>query len=118
MADAYAKLTGFGVALVTSGPGSTNVVTPMSASYYDSTPVLYITGQVASFRLSYDGVRQTGFQETPILEVCRSFIKDGVLIKDRQKALPELRRLIELAKSGRKGPVVFDICDDVQRASV
>lgn len=115
-ADAYARLKGFGCALATSGPGATNLVTGISASYYDSIPVLYITGQQSRSRMRGDsGCRQIGFQETPILEIVRSITKYAVTIMDKECLLAELQTAVTIAKQGRKGPVLVDIPDDVQR---
>ena len=70
-ADGYSRVTrNLGVAIGTSGPGATNMITGICCSYYDSVPVLYITGQVSTFRFKGDtGVRQYGFQETDIVSM-------------------------------------------------
>lgn len=119
MADAYARMNGLGCALVTSGPGATNLVTPISASYYDSIPVLYLTGQVTTFRMTGDsGVRQTGFQETPIVDMVRPITKYAVTVMTPQAVLPELTKALDIARSGRFGPVLVDIPDDIQRSEI
>ncbi|MGH7192030.1 MAG: thiamine pyrophosphate-binding protein, partial [Candidatus Saccharimonadales bacterium] len=76
-ADAYARVTGnLGAAIATSGPGATNLLTGVCCAYYDSVPVLFITGQVSTFRAKGDtGVRQIGFQETDTVEVFRPVTK-------------------------------------------
>jgi acetolactate synthase-1/2/3 large subunit len=81
-ADAYARVTGgLGCAVATSGPGATNLVTGICSSYYDSVPVLYLTGQVATFRSKGDtGVRQIGFQETDMVSICKTITKYAVLV--------------------------------------
>ncbi len=118
-ADAYARLTGLGCAYATSGPGATNLVTSIAASYYDSSPVLYITGNVATHRFGAPlGVRQYGFQETPIVEMVREITKDAWLCEDPDDIIDGLRKLLKIAQQGRKGPVLCDIPDDVQRANV
>ena len=118
-ADAYARLRGMGVACATSGPGATNLVTAIAAAYYDSVPVLFLTGQVATFRLSGDsGVRQTGFQETPIVDMVRSVTKYAVMVTEPKRVRYELDRAIVEARTGRHGPVLVDVCDDVQRVDV
>lgn len=80
MADAYSRVTGnLGVAISTSGPGATNMITGVCCAYYDSVPVLYLTGQVATFRLKGDrGIRQLGFQETDTVDMFRPITKYAV----------------------------------------
>jgi acetolactate synthase-1/2/3 large subunit len=118
-ADAYARVSGLGCALATSGPGATNLITGIAASFYDSTPVLYITGNVATFRFGAPlGVRQYGFQETPVVDIVRPITKYAVCITDPQDILYELEKAVWLAQASRKGPVLVDIPDDIQRAEV
>jgi acetolactate synthase I/II/III large subunit len=120
-ADGYArtKKNTVGVAIATSGPGATNLITGMCCSFYDSVPVLFLTGQVSTFRMvGQTGVRQIGFQETPIVEICKPITKYAVTISNPQKILFELQKAIHFAKSGRPGPVLIDIPDDLQRTMV
>ena len=119
-ADAYARVTGgLGCAIATSGPGATNLITGICSSYYDSVPVLYLTGQVATFRSKGDtGVRQIGFQETEITDICRTVTKYAVLVKDPYRILFELQKAVAIAKAGRPGPVLVDIPDDLQRMDI
>lgn len=119
-ADAYARVTGgLGCAVATSGPGATNLITGICSSYYDSVPVLYLTGQVATFRSKGDtGVRQIGFQETEITDICKTITKYAVLVKDPCRILYELQKAVDIAKSGRPGPVLVDIPDDLQRMEI
>lgn len=115
-ADAYARFLGMGCALSTSGPGATNLLTAIATSYYDSVPVLYITGQVATFRMTGNsGVRQVGFQETPIVDIVRKITKYAVTVMRKEDVIKELETCIRIAKEGRKGPTLFDIPDDLQR---
>lgn len=117
-ADAYARVTGFGCAIATSGPGATNLLTAVLASFYDSVPVLYITGQVATFRQTQDAaVRQTGFQETAIVEMVTSCTKYAAMVKRVEDVIPEIEKAIGFALEGRKGPVLVDIPDDIQRTT-
>jgi acetolactate synthase-1/2/3 large subunit len=118
MADAYARLKGMGCALVTSGPGAQNLVTPIATSFYDSVPSLYLSGQQTRARMSIEGVRQYGFQATPICDVVRSVCKHALTVMDETRVLYELQRAVAIARSGRPGPVVVDIPDDLQRAEV
>lgn len=119
-ADAYARVTGnLGVAISTSGPGATNMITGICCSYYDSVPTLYITGQVASFRLKRDmGIRQNGFQETDIVDMVKPITKYAVLVSDAANIRYELEKAVFIAKTGRPGPVLVDICDDIQRCDI
>ena len=118
-ADAYARITGLGCAMGTSGPGATNLITSIATSYYDSVPVLYITGNVATFRFGAPlGVRQYGFQETPIVEMVRGITKYAYQIKYTDKIREDLGLCLEIMQEGRKGPGLIDIPDDIQRADI
>lgn len=119
-ADGYARVSGgLGCAVATSGPGATNLITGICSSYYDSVPVLFLTGQVATFRAKGDsGVRQIGFQETDTVDICKSITKYAVTIRDPYRVRYELQKAVAIAKSGRPGPVLVDIPDDLQRMEI
>lgn len=119
-ADGYARITGnLGVAIGTSGPGATNMITGICSSYYDSVPVLYLTGQVATFRNKSDtGVRQLGFQETDIVPMCRPITKYAATVASTSMIRYELEKAVHTARSGRPGPVLIDLPDDLQRAQI
>lgn len=117
-ADAYARLAGLGCAVVTSGPGACNLVTGIATSYYDSVPVLYITGNQTRERMAVEGVRQYGFQATPIVDIVRSITKWAVTTMNPKAVLADLERAVAIAKEGRPGPVLVDIPDDVQRTEI
>ena len=118
-ADAYARIAGLGCALATSGPGATNLITGIATSYYDSTPVLYITGQVATHRFGAPlGVRQYGFQETPIIDMVLGITKYAEQLAKPDEVVDLLTALVNIAKRDRKGPVLIDIPDDHQRADI
>lgn len=119
-ADAYARITGnFGTAIATSGPGATNLLTGTCCSYFDSIPVLIITGQVPRSQLrGKNKSRQVGFQETDIVNTFRPNTKYSVLIENPERIKYELEKALYIAKSGRPGPVLLDIPDDVQRAEI
>ncbi len=119
-ADGYSRATGnLGAALATSGPGATNMITGVCCAYFDSVPVIYITGQVATYRLRGDsGVRQIGFQETQSVEMYRPITKYAVLIEDPRRIRYELEKASHIARSGRPGPVLVDIPDDLQRSEI
>jgi acetolactate synthase I/II/III large subunit len=119
-ADGYARVTGnLGAAIGTSGPGATNMLTGVCCAYYDSVPVIYIAGQVATFRMRGDtGVRQIGFQETDAVDIFKPITKYSVQIDDPRKIRFELEKACYLAKSGRPGPVFVAIPDDLQREQI
>jgi acetolactate synthase I/II/III large subunit len=119
-ADGYSRVSGeTGVAVTTSGPGATNLITGICCSYYDSVPSLFITGQVSTMRMKGDtGVRQIGFQETPIVEVVESITKYAYTIKNPSEIKYQIQKALFIARSGRPGPVLIDIPDDLQRELV
>jgi acetolactate synthase-1/2/3 large subunit len=118
-ADAAARISGLGCAIATSGPGATHMVSGIATSYYDSIPVLYITGNQTRQRLGTGlGVRQFGFQSMPFIECVKGFTKYAKIIMDPMDTLYELEKAVYLAKTERPGPVVIDIPDDIQRADV
>lgn len=119
-ADAYSRVTGnIGAAISTSGPGATNMITGVCCAYYDSVPVIYITGQVSTFRLKGDtGVRQMGFQETDTVEMFRPITKYAIRVDDPAKIRYEIEKACYLARSGRPGPVLLDIPDNLQREQI
>lgn len=119
-AEGYARITGnIGVAIATSGPGATNLITGIGSSFFDSIPVVYITGQVNSkeYKKSKE-VRQAGFQETDIVSIVKPITKYARTIWQKEKILYELEKAVYLAKEGRPGPVLLDIPMDVQNAEV
>ena len=118
-ADACARMSGIGCAMATSGPGATHMVSGIATSYYDSVPVIYITGNQTRARLGTDlGVRQFGFQSMPFVELCKGITKYSVIVMDEKQILYELGKCLWMAKEGRPGPVVIDVPDDIQRAEV
>lgn len=119
-ADAYSRISNkIGVGVVTSGPGATNLITGIAGAYFDSVPVVFLTGQVSTTRMKGEiQVRQIGFQETPIVEIVKSITKYAVTIDHPKNLEREIRKAFAIAQSGRKGPVLIDIPDDIQRAEV
>jgi acetolactate synthase-1/2/3 large subunit len=118
-AMAAARLTGQPqVVMVTSGPGVTNALTPLADAYYDSTPILLITGQIGTGELcSGRRVRQRGFQETPTVELVRPITKAAICPVNIEDALAAIPALLSIAVEGRRGPVVLDMPMDVQRSA-
>lgn len=113
-AEGYARASGrIGVALATSGPGATNLTTPIADAYKDSIPTVFITGQVPSFAIGTDA-----FQEVDTLGVTRPISKHNYLVKAVADLEWVLHEAFRLAAAGRPGPVVVDICKDVQLAAV
>ena len=119
-ADNYSRVTNnIGAAIVTSGPGATNLVTGVCGAYFDSIPTIYITGQVSTFRSkNKTGVRQIGFQETDCVSIFKSITKYTVKIKKADEIAYELHKAYHIATSGRKGPVLIDIPDNLQRQKI
>ncbi|MDO8262968.1 MAG: thiamine pyrophosphate-binding protein [Gallionella sp.] len=107
------------VAMGTSGPGATNLITGIGSCWFDSVPCLFITGQVNTRELKGGrGIRQQGFQELDIVEVVRSLTKYAVRVDRPEDLLPELHKALSASLSGRQGPVLLDIPNDVQRADI
>lgn len=114
MASGYARASGkVGVAVVTSGPGATNTVTPVRDSMADSIPLVVICGQVPTAAIGSDA-----FQEAPITNIMSACAKHVFLVTDPARLESTLRSAFELARSGRPGPVVVDIPKDVQNAAL
>ena len=110
MAAGYARATGrAGVVIVTSGPGATNCVTPVRDCIADSIPIVVICGQVATSAIGTDA-----FQEAPVTGVMGSVAKHVFLVTDPERLEATLRSAMEIAQSGRPGPVVVDVPKDVQ----
>src|SRR5271157_282327 len=113
MADGYARASGrVGVAMATSGPGATNLVTGIATAMLDSSPVVFITGQVNSKLIGSDA-----FQEIDITGITLPITKHNYLVTRPQDVAPAIREAFELAASGRPGPVLVDITKDAQQAS-
>jgi acetolactate synthase-1/2/3 large subunit len=107
------------VAFSTSGPGATNLVTGIANAFYDSIPVLFITGNVDTYASKGDmKIRQRGFQETDFVSIVRSITKYSVSVDSPEDIRYCLEKAYCLATTGRPGPVVLDLPADVQRAEV
>ena len=116
-AEGYARVTGkTGVATATSGPGATNLITPIGSCFFDSVPTLFITGQVNTYEYKYNQpVRQIGFQETDIVSIIKPITKYAVMVDDIANLKYELEKGYFLSQEGRKGPVLIDIPMNIQR---
>jgi acetolactate synthase-1/2/3 large subunit len=114
MADGYARAGGgVGVAIATSGPGATNMVTGIATAMMDSVPMVCITGQVPSKLIGYDA-----FQETDITGITLPITKHSYLVTRIEDIMPAMKEAFHLAKSGRPGPVLVDITKDAQQAKM
>jgi acetolactate synthase I/II/III large subunit len=113
MADGYARAGGgVGVAIATSGPGATNMVTGIATAMMDSSPIVCITGQVGSKFLGTDA-----FQETDITGITLPITKHNYLVKRAEDIAPTLHEAFRVARSGRPGPVLVDITKDAQQTA-
>src|SRR5688572_10275543 len=111
MADGYARASGrVGVAVATSGPGATNMVTGIATAMMDSSPIVCITGQVGSKLIGSDA-----FQETDITGVTLPITKHNYLVTRSADVAPAVREAFQVARSGRPGPVLIDITKDAQQ---
>ncbi|MFC4766788.1 thiamine pyrophosphate-binding protein [Effusibacillus consociatus] len=114
MADAYSRVTNkVGVCAATSGPGGTNLITGLYGSYMDCIPMIAFTGQVASHL-----VGTQSFQEVAITEIAKPVCKAVYLMNDASTAVQRFHEAWETATTGKKGPVLVDLCVDVQKTEV
>ncbi len=113
-AEGYAKATGkVGVSLGTSGPGATNLVTPIQDAMMDSVPVVFITGQVRTDLLGTDG-----FQEADVMGITMPAVKHSIMIQHPLEIPRAVHEAFYIARTGRPGPVVIDIPTDLSRADI
>src|SRR5688572_22239596 len=119
-ADATGRMTGIpGVAMATSGPGATNLLTGVGSCYFDSSPAVFITGQVnRNEQKGERAIRQLGFQETDIVSMAAPITKAAWGVTSPEEVPAILERAFALATSGRPGPVLIDVPMDVQRADI
>ena len=114
MAQGYARASGrVGVAIATSGPGATNLVTPIADAWMDSTPLVCITGQVRSNLIGTDA-----FQECDITGITMPIVKHSWLVSDVREIAATMRAAFHVAKTGRCGPVLVDVPRDLQEATL
>ncbi len=113
-AEGYAKATGkVGVALATSGPGATNLITPITDAMMDSVPTVFITGQVRTELLGTDG-----FQEADTIGITMPIVKHSFMITEPQELPRAIHEAFHVARTGRPGPVLVDIPQDLSRADI
>ncbi len=113
-ASGYSRISGkVGVCAVTSGPGATNLITGIATAFADSIPLVCITGQVNSAMIGSDV-----FQEADITGAVESFVKYSFLVKDAAELPKVMKEAFYIANSGRKGPVLIDVPQDIQEATI
>lgn len=119
-ADAYSRVKNIpGVALATSGPGATNLLTGIASCYFDSTPAIFITGQVNTHeQKGTKKIRQLGFQETDILSMAKPITKACFNVTNAQNLPDILEEAYKISTTGRPGPVLIDIPMDKQREDI
>jgi acetolactate synthase-1/2/3 large subunit len=119
-AEGYARTSGkFGACMVTSGPGATNAITGLAGAWFESTPVIVVSGQVKRADLKGDsGLRQLGTQELDIVTMVRSVTKYAVCLTDPLRARHDVEKALYLMREGRPGPVWIDVPLDVQAAEI
>jgi acetolactate synthase-1/2/3 large subunit len=119
-AEGYSRASeNIGVAMATSGPGATNLITGIGSCYFDSIPCLFITGQVNTYEYKFKKpVRQIGFQETNIVSIVKPIVKNAVLVTEPQDTQKIIEKSIIIAKTGRPGPVLIDLPLDIQRSTI
>src|ERR687884_227966 len=113
-AEGYAKASGkVGVALATSGPGATNLVTAIADAVMDSVPTVFITGQVRTDLIGTDG-----FQEADVTGITMPIVKHSLMIQDPREIPTAVHEAFHIARTGRPGPVLIDIPQDLSRADI
>ena len=113
-AEGYAKASGrVGVALATSGPGATNLVTAIADAVMDSVPTVFITGQVRTDLLGTDG-----FQEADVTGITMPIVKHSIMIRDPEEIPVGIHEAFHIARTGRPGPVLVDIPQDLSKADI
>jgi acetolactate synthase-1/2/3 large subunit len=119
-ADATGRIMGVpGVAIATSGPGATNLLTGIGSCYFDSSPAVFITGQVNRWELKKDRrIRQLGFQEADIVSMAKPITKAAWQISTPEEIPARIEAAFTLAVTGRPGPVLIDLPMDIQRADI
>jgi len=119
-AEAYSQYTSnLGVALVTTGPGGTNAITPITSAWLDSLPLLVLAGQVQKKDMvSHRSIRQLGFQEVNLVRMTQGITKYSVSIMNADDVPYHLEKALHLAKTGRPGPVVLEIPLDIQSSYI
>ncbi len=116
----YAKTTGgISCAYSTSGPGATNLITGIADAFYDSVPVIFITGQLNTYEYTgINTIRQQGFQESDIVNIVKPITKYAIKIEKEEDIAYELEKALFIMQTGRYGPVLIDLPMNIQRAEI
>lgn len=116
----YAKTSGgISCAYSTSGPGATNLITGIADAYYDSVPVLFITGQLNTYEYTnVNSIRQQGFQESDIVSIIKPITKYAVKIENENNISYELEKALYIMQEGRPGPVLLDLPMNIQKSNI
>jgi acetolactate synthase-1/2/3 large subunit len=119
-AEGYAKIKRLpGLAISTSGPGATNMITSIANCYYDSIPCIFLCGQINSgFMRPHENIRQIGFQETDIVEMVKGITKFSTRLNNPEDVKYVLEKSYFLATTGRQGPIVLDIPINIQKTEI
>ena len=119
-AEAYARINGLGVCLVTSGPGGTNAVSACAAAWLDSVPLIFISGQAFYDQTItfHPGLRQLGVQEINIIDIVTPITKYSIMLTPVSAIEHELEQAVRIAQHPRMGPVWIDIPGNVQNARI
>lgn len=119
-ADAYSRFNNkIGFTAATSGPGMINLIQGIACSYFDSIPTIHFSGAVVTSQLRENkNIRQVGFQEMEVVDLVKPVTKYAVLLKNKNMIRYELEKLVHIATTGRPGPVLMDLPDDIQRANI
>lgn len=116
-ASAYARIHGYGVCILTTGPGGTNGLTPLLGAWQDSIPCLFISGQARVAHTSYGKpVRQAGTQEAPIADIVRPIVKAAIHVERMADVARALNAAYKASRAARNGPAWVDIPFDLQNA--
>ena len=120
VAESYARVTGrIGLGIATSGPGMINLLQGVACAYFDSIPTFFIAGAPPVHHLKGNRrARQIGFQECEVVGIVKPITKYAVLVTDPKRIRYEMEKLLHFATTGRKGPVVLDLPDDLQREEI
>jgi len=121
-ADGYsrAKKNKMGIVVTTSGPGSINAFQGIASSFYDSIPSIYICGapEIKHIKKNNSKIRQLGFQEMRMVDIVKPFTKYATIIKNPNDIFSEIEKCISITKSGRPGPCLIELPDDLQRTFI
>lgn len=118
-AGAHARIWGYGICIITTGPGSANAITPLLGAFQDSIPCLFISGQTRKAHTSYGTAhRQVGMQEAPIVDIVRPITKYAAMVDSAANLPAMLAHAYRMSREGRPGPSWIDIPQDISWAQM